>query len=106
MGNTGNVKDKDGADRIFEVAGYETAISFLASRIPKLQAAGSGMMRHIFAEKVDADGGLHACGVTLSFSSKRLLTKRYMMLVLPVLVSPSRMVLKVRLPTEEEVIDI
>jgi hypothetical protein len=60
----------------------------------------------IFAEEVDADGGLHWAGGTLSFSSNLLLTKRSIMLVLPVLESPSRMTLKVRLPMVEEVIDI
>ena len=43
---------------------------------------------------------------TLSLSSNLLLTNRSMILVLPVLVSPSRMTLKVRLPMVEEVMDI
>lgn len=64
------------------------------------------MVGDVFAEKVDADGGLRGWAVTLSFSSKRLLTNLYMMLVLPVLVSPSRITLNVRFPTVEDVIDI
>jgi hypothetical protein len=64
------------------------------------------VVRDVLAEEVDADGGLRAGGSTLSFSSKRLFTNLYMMLVLPVLVSPSRITLNVRLPIVEEVIDI
>ena len=63
-------------------------------------------MGHIFAKEVNADCRLHREELTLSFSSNLLLTKRSIMLVLPVLESPSRMTLKVRLPMVEEVIDI
>lgn len=75
-GGTGEVEDENGADCILEVAGYEAAVSLLSGCVPELQAAGGGVMGHVFAEKVDADGGLRVWGGTLSFSSKRLLTKR------------------------------
>ena len=64
------------------------------------------MVGDILAQEVDADGGLPGERGTLSLSSKRLLTKRSMMLVLPVLVSPRRITLKVRLPIVEEVMDM
>ena len=64
------------------------------------------MVGDILAQEVDADGGLPEGRGTLSLSSKRLLTKRSMMLVLPVLVSPRRITLKVRLPIVEEVMDM
>jgi len=63
-------------------------------------------MRDIFTKKVDSDSGLSGSRVTLSFSSNLLLTNLSMMLVLPVLVSPRSMTLKVRLPMVEEVIDM
>jgi hypothetical protein len=73
---TGKVEDKECADCILEVAGDETAVSLLACSVPQLEAAGRGVMRDVLAEEVDADGGLDGRGGTLSFSSKRLLTKR------------------------------
>ena len=103
---TGDVENEDCADCVLEIAGYQAAVSFLASGVPELQPASSGVMGDIFAQKVDAYGGLHGSKSTLSFSSNLLLTKRSMMLVLPVLLSPSRMTLKVRLPIVEEVMDI
>lgn len=57
-GNTGEIEDENGADCILEVAWYETTISFLPCSVPELQATCGGVMGHIFAEKVDADGGL------------------------------------------------
>lgn len=63
-------------------------------------------MSDVLAQEVDADSWLYPKRATLSLSSNLLLTNRSMMLVLPVLVSPNRMTLKVRLPMVEEVIDM
>jgi hypothetical protein len=55
---TGDVENEDCADCVLEIAGYQAAVSFLASGVPELQPASSGVMGDIFAQKVDADGGL------------------------------------------------
>lgn len=105
-GSTREIEDEDGAYCIFEVAWYEAAIAFLTCSVPQLQATCGGIMRDIFAKKIDSDGGLGSGCITLSFSSNLLLTNLYMMLVLPVLVSPRSMTLKVLLPMVEEVMDM
>lgn len=63
-------------------------------------------MGDVFSEEVDADGGLNQQRVTLSFYQNLLLTKRSMMLVLPVALSPRRTILQVLFPKVDEVIDI
>lgn len=63
-------------------------------------------MGDIFAKEIYADGWLYNERTTMSLSSNLLLTNRSMMLVLPVLVSPKSMTLKVLFPMVDEVIDI
>ena len=63
-------------------------------------------MCHILAQKINADSWLHNVVSTLSLSSNLLLTNLSIMQVLPVLLSPSRMTLKVLFPIVEEVIDM
>ena len=91
--HTGKIEDEEGTDGILEIAGDQTAISLLPSSIPELQPAGGALMGDVLAEKVNANSGLNIRIGTLSFSSNLLLTKRSMMLVLPVLLSPSKTIL-------------
>ena len=91
--HTGKIENEKGTDSLFEVAGDQTAISFLPSSVPELQPAGGALVGDVLAEKVNANSGLNIITGTLSFSSNLLLTKRSMMLVLPVLLSPSKTIL-------------
>jgi hypothetical protein len=103
---TGNIEDKDGADCILQITRNKTAVSLLTSGIPKLESAAGAIMSNVFSQKIYTDSRLYVSLGTLSFSSNLLLTKRSMMLVLPVLLFPNRMTLKVRFPIVEDVIDI
>ena len=105
-GGTCEIEDEDGTDSILEVAGDQRAVAFLSGGVPELETAGGGVVSYVFAEEVDADSGLGGDGGTLSFYSNLLFTNRSIMLVLPVLLSPRRITLKVRLPIVELVIDI
>jgi hypothetical protein len=103
---TGNIENEDGADCILQVTRNKTAVSLLTSGIPKLESAAGAIMSNVFSQKIYTDSRLYVSLGTLSFSSNLLLTKRSMILVLPVLLSPNRMTLKVRFPIVEDVTDI
>lgn len=100
-GSTTQVKDKDSADRVFEVGRNQTAVALLTCCIPELQSNGEGLVADVFAEKIDTDGGLRWLRFTLSLGSNLLLTYLSMMLVFPVLESPSNTILKVFLVRED-----
>ena len=55
---TVHIEYENGTNGIFEVAGDETSVAFLAGGVPELEAAGVLLMGDIFADKVDSDGGL------------------------------------------------
>lgn len=90
---TTNVKYKNCTNCILQVRRNQTSESLLASCIPKLQSACCALIIDIFPCEIDSDCGLRYLKSTFSFSSNELLTNLSMMLVLPVPLSPRKIIL-------------
>lgn len=90
---TRDIEDEYSADCILEIGRNKTAESFLACCVPKLESAGGALVGDVLANEVDADGGLCYDESTFSFSSNWLFTNLSIMLVLPVPLSPRKMIL-------------
>lgn len=90
---TGDIENEDRANGIFQIRRNQTTKSLLTSCIPQLQSASGPLIIDIFANKIDTDRRLYKQSLTFSFSSNWLLTNLSIMLVLPVPLSPRKIIL-------------
>lgn len=88
-----NIKDKDSTYCILQIWRNQTSETLLTCSIPQLQSASCPLVCNVLPDEINSDSRLCNYDDTFYFSSNWLFTNLSMILVLPVPLSPRKMIL-------------